>query len=56
MGHSTRVIGISDLVALWVIKIKKSPWSFAHVVRRDQVNKARNVDHTGEYAKGLFIL
>ena len=26
-------------------KIKKSPWSFAHVVRQDHVNRARNADH-----------
>ena len=32
------VIELSDLVDLWVIKIKKSPYSFAHVVRRDQGN------------------
>ena len=32
------VTGFSDLVDLWVIKIK-SPWSFAHVIRRDHVNR-----------------
>ena len=31
----------SDLVDLWVIKMK-SPWSFAHVIRREHVNRARN--------------
>ena len=39
------VIGFFDLVDLWVIKIKKSLWSFALVVRRDHVNRARNTDH-----------
>ena len=39
------VIGFSDIVDLWEIKIKKSPWSFAHVVRRDHVNRARNANH-----------
>ena len=38
------LIGISDLVDLWVIKIK-SLLSFAHAVRRDHVNRARNADH-----------
>ena len=37
------VIGFSDLVDLWVIKIK-SPRSFAHVERQDQVNRERNTD------------
>ena len=32
---------VSDLVGLWVIKIK-SPCSFAHVVRRDHMKSARN--------------
>ena len=41
LDHVTR---FSDLVDLWVIKIKKSQWSFAHVVHRDQVNRARNTD------------
>ena len=36
-------IGFSDLVDLWVIEIK-SPWSFAHVVSQDHVNRARNSD------------
>ena len=39
-----RVIGFYDPVDLWVIKIK-SPWSFAKVVRRDRVNRARNADN-----------
>ena len=39
------VIGVSDLVDLWVIKIK-SPWSFSRVVRQNQVNRARTADHT----------
>ena len=43
------VTGFSDLVDLWVIKIK-SPWSFAHVVRRDHVNRTTRREHT----KGLF--
>ena len=30
-----RIFGVSDLVDLWVIKVKKKPWSFAHVVRRE---------------------
>ena len=34
-------IGFSDLVDLWGIRIK-SPRSFAHLVRRDHVNRARN--------------
>ena len=43
-GHVT---GCSDLFALWVIKIKKSLWSFAHVVSRDQVDRApRNTFQT----------
>ena len=33
-----------DLVDLWVIL--KSLWSFAHVVRQDQVNRAQNLDRT----------
>ena len=32
-----------DLVDFWVIKIKIL-WSFAHVLRRDHVNRARNAD------------
>ena len=36
-------IGFSDLVDLWGIRIK-SPRSFAHLVRRDHVNRARNAD------------
>ena len=35
----------SDLVDLWVIKIKKRPWSFAHIVRRNHVNRTQNADH-----------
>ena len=42
---SDHVIGISDLVDLWVIKILKSLWSFARVVRRDHANRAWNADH-----------
>ena len=38
------VIGLSDVVDLWVIKIK-SPWSFAHVVCKSQVNRAQNAYH-----------
>ena len=41
---SKHVIWFSDLVDLWVITIK-SLWSFAHVVRWDHVNRARNTDH-----------
>ena len=44
LSRRLHVIGSSDLVDLWVIKIK-SLWSFAHVVRRDHVNRARNADH-----------
>ena len=40
MPHYSHVIAFSDLVHLWVIKIK-SPWSFAHVIRRDHVSRAR---------------
>ena len=36
------VTGFSNLVDLWVIKTKKSLWSFAHVVLRDHVDGARN--------------
>ena len=32
----------SDLVDLWVIKIKKSLWSFAHLVLRLQMNRSRS--------------
>ena len=39
------LIRFSDLVELWVIKIIKRLWSFARVVRRDHVNRARNADH-----------
>ena len=39
-----RVIRFSNRVDLWVIKIK-SPWSLAHVLRRDHVNKAWNADY-----------
>ena len=44
------VIGFSDLVDLCVIKIK-SLWSFAHVIRRYQVNRARNADHAASTCK-----
>ena len=44
---SNHVIRFSDLVDLWVIKIK-GPWSFAHVVHRDLVNGARNAARTCE--------
>ena len=44
----THVIGFSALFDLWVIKIKKGPWSFAHIyvhaAHRDQANRARNTD------------
>ena len=58
VAHKTRDLFLTtwsffDLVDLWVIKIK-SLWSFAHVVRRDHVNRARNADTQREYAKGLF--
>ena len=52
--YSCHVIGISDLVDLWVIKIK-SLWSFAHVVRRDHVNRARNTDHAARTCE-RFVL
>ena len=39
LKHPSPCDQISDLVDLWVIKIK-SPRSFAHVVRRDHVNRA----------------
>ena len=43
--NSFHVIAFSVLVHLWVTKIKKSLWSFARVVLRDHVNRARNADH-----------
>ena len=45
--------GSCDLIVRprWFVgKDKKSLWSFAHVVRRDHVNRARNADH----AEGLI--
>ena len=46
MGTSRKAAGtprqVSDLVDFWVIKIKKSLWSFVHVVRRDHVNRAEH--------------
>ena len=51
--HFRHVIGFSDLVDLWVIKIK-SLWSFARVVRRDHVNRARNADHTARACE-MFV-
>ena len=47
------MIRFSDLVDLWVIMIK-SLWSFAHVVRRDQVNRSRNTDHAARTCK-IFV-
>ena len=41
------VITFSDLIDLWVIKIK-SPWSFVHAVHWVQVNRARNTDHVAK--------
>ena len=41
---SYHVIWFSDLADLWVIKIK-SLWSFARVVHRDHVNRARKANH-----------
>ena len=38
LGTKVHVIEISDLVDLWVIKVK-SLWSFARVVRWDHVNR-----------------
>ena len=38
------VIEFSDLVDLWVIEIKISPWSFAYVVGWDHMNRAWNAD------------
>ena len=46
-----RVIRICDLVDLWVIKIKQSPWSFAHIIRRGHVNRAWNADHAARVCK-----
>ena len=43
--NSFHVIAFSVLVDLWVTKIKKSLWSFARVVLRDHVNRARTADH-----------
>ena len=44
------VIGCSELVDLWIIKNnnnkKESLRTFAHVVRRDHVSRARNADQT----------
>ena len=37
----------------WLIKIK-IPWSFAHVVRRDQVNRLRNTDHAAR-TRDMFV-
>ena len=51
--HCHHVIGFSGLVDLWVIKIK-SLWSFARVVRRDHVNRARNADHTARACE-MFV-
>ena len=42
------LIGCSDLVDLWVIRIK----AFARVVRRDHVNRARNADHAARTCEG----
>ena len=44
------VIGFSDLRGLWVIKIK-SLWSFAHVLRGDHVNRARNAALVANYSQ-----
>ena len=41
----SHVIGSSDLVDLWVSNKNQSVWSFARVVRRDHVNRARHADH-----------
>ena len=41
---SYHAIWFSDLADLWVIKIK-SLWSFARVVHRDHVNRARKANH-----------
>ena len=46
VGQSSMWSEFSDLVDLWVMKTKKSIWSFARVVHRDQVIRARHVDHT----------
>ena len=51
--HCHHVIGFSGLVDFWVIKIK-SLWSFARVVRRDHVNRARNADHTARACE-MFV-
>ena len=49
-SQTNHAIEVSDLFDLWVIKIK-SLWSFAHVVRRDHVNRARNADHAASMWK-----
>ena len=48
------VIGLSDLVDLWVIKIK-SPWSFADVVHRVSWPEHETQITLWEHVKGLFI-
>ena len=50
---SNHVIRFSDLVGLWVIKIK-TLWCFAHVVRRDHVNRAWNTN--AARTRKLFFL
>ena len=44
-----------DVVDLWVVKLKKSPWSFAYVVRRDHVNRARSADHAARTCDKFFF-
>ena len=48
------VIGFSDLNDLWVIKTKKSLWSFARVLRLRFLLGSLDLDQ--EYTKVLFIL
>ena len=47
------VIRFSDLVGLWVIKIKNL-WCFAHVVRRDHVNRAWNTNEARTWKLFFF--
>ena len=49
------VIGLSDLIDLWVVKIK-TLLTIAYVVRRDQVNRARNADQAAKAFERSMII
>ena len=48
-------MGFSNLADLWVIKIK-SPGSFACIVRRDEMNRARKADRAARVCEKFVYL